>query len=714
VTPGIHHLRAAGTSLVLDARGTVVPGIIHWGADLGHLAPSALASLADASVPAVGPSSIDSPTRLSILPHAAEGWSGRPGIAGFHEGADVSALGLQRAPSFRLTSVDASDLSVTVLLDTTPGDGALSVEVRLELSPYGVLRERLTVHNRGATRYALTSLDAALPVAARARELLDFSGRWPRERQPQRRELGTGTWTRDARHGRPGHDNAFLMVAGTPGFGFRTGEVWGAHVAWSGDQRLWAESAATGHTLLGGGELLEPGEVRLAPGESFVSPWLVTAWSDAGLDGLAHRLHRTIRSSRDAARGPLTERKVMLNTWEAVYFDHDVDRLVELADAAADLGVERFVLDDGWMTGRTDDRRALGDWVVDPAKWPSGLHPLVDHVRARGMDFGLWVEPEMVSLDSAVAREHPEWVLGAGNADLPLPWRFQQVLDLANPDAFAHVHGQLAALLREYPIAYLKWDQNRDLLGGSAHRHTTATYRLMDALRDEFPGLEIESCSSGGGRVDLGVVEHTDRVWPSDTNDSLERQSIYRWTAGLVPPEYLGAHLGAPTAHTTGRTHELSFRLATALFGHAGIEWDVTTLGPDDRAAVAEWIGVYKRVRGLLHSGDVVRADPADPARWVHGVVAADAASAIFAVVAVAATRDASPPTATLPGLDPRREYRVTPLRLGAWPRTLQDAPPPWWADGSVTLGGGVLGTVGLPMPLLAPEQALVLEVVAV
>jgi len=699
----IHHLRAAGTSFVLDARGTGVPVIVHWGSDLGALSRAALESLADSQVPAVGPSSIDSPLRQSILPVMADGWSGRPGIAGHHERARSST------PAFSLSAVEPRESGLRITLDSA----ALSVRVDIELTPEGVLRQRLTVTNTGDAVYALASLDATLPIPGRARELLDFTGRWPRERQPQRRDLANGTWTRDARHGRPGHDNAFLMVAGTRGFGFRDGEVWGAHLAWSGDQRLWAESASTGHTLLGGGELLDPGEVRLATGESFESPWLVSAYSDAGLDGLARGFHRFIRSRR-----PLSTRKVMLNTWEAVYFDQSAERLIELADAAASVGVERFVLDDGWMIGRTDDRRALGDWIVDPVKWPLGLHPLVDHVLELGMDFGLWVEPEMVSLDSAVAREHPEWVLGAasavdgtGNGELPLPWRWQQVLDLANPEAFAHVFAQLSALLREYPISYLKWDQNRDLLGGSAHRHTTATYALMDALRDEFPGLEIESCSSGGGRVDLGVIERTDRVWPSDTNDSLERQAIYRWTAGLVPPEFLGAHLGAATAHTTGRTHELSFRLATALFGHAGIEWDVTTLEPAEHEAVAEWVAAYKQHRGLLHSGDVVRSDAGDAARWVHGVVATDASSALFAVVAMTATRDAVVGPATLPGLDPSRQYRVTPVRLGAWPRVVQDVPPPWWDAGEVTMSGRMLAGVGIPMPLLAPEQALVLHV---
>ena len=710
----IHHLRAAGTSFVLDARGTAVPAVIHFGADLGDLDASALEHLVDAQLPAVGPSSIDSALTQRIVPLMADGWSGRPGLAGFHEGSTIATVGAQHTAALRLREARRASHSISIELESIPpipGEPdatALVVEVVIELSAEGVLRQRLTLVNEGSSVYSLASLDATLPVPARAREVLDFTGRWPRERQPQRHELGIGTWTRDSRHGRPGHDAAFLLVAGTPDFGFRHGEVWASHLAWSGDQRLWAEASATGHALVGAGELFEPGEVRLQPGQSYASPWLVSAWADDGLDGLTRRLHGFVRSRRR-----LGERKLMPNTWEAVYFDHDLATLTRLAEAAARVGVERFVLDDGWMTGRTDDRRALGDWTVDADKWPDGLHPLLARVHALGMDFGLWVEPEMVSLDSDVARAHPEWVLGAGNAELPQPWRFQQALDLSNPDAFAHVHGQLAALLREYPIAYLKWDQNRDLLGGSAHRQTSACYRLMDSLRQEFPRLEIESCSSGGGRVDLGVLERTDRVWPSDTNDSLERQSIYRHTASLVPPEFLGVHLGAPTAHTTGRSHELSFRLATALFGHAGIEWDLTTANETELAAIGDWATFYRSQRHLLHTGVLVRADASDPARQVHGIVAPDASAAIFAVVTVAATRDSAVAPLTFPGLDPERTYRVRPVKLGQWPRVLQDAPPPWWSRGEITLAGRVLAELGLTMPLLLPEQALVLHFTA-
>jgi alpha-galactosidase len=672
---------------VLDARGTGVPVVLHWGADLGA---SDLEALADVLVPAIGPSSIDAAFRPSILPLLDEGWSGRQAL--------VTLPGQAR---LRLAGVDAGERSIRVSL----AGGGLAIEVRFALSAEGVLRESLTVTNVGGTHHTLLSVDATLPLPARATELLDFTGRWPRERQPQRRAITQGTWVRDSRHGRPGHDSAYLMVAGTAGFGFRSGEVWAAHVAFSGDQSLFTDATAMGHTLLGGGELLAPGEVRLAAGQSYTSPDVVFTWSNSGLDGIAARLHSSVRSTRRL--GP---RKVMLNTWEAVYFDHDLATLTRLADAAADVGVERFVLDDGWFLGRTDDRRALGDWTVDPVKWPQGLHPLIDHVRSRGMDFGLWVEPEMVSADSEVARSHPEWVVDAGG----LSWRFQHVLDLANPAAFAHVHGQLRALLLEYPIAYLKWDQNRDLLVGSAHEQTLATYRLMDALRTEFPGLEIESCSSGGARVDLGVIDRVDRVWPSDTNDALERQAIYRWSVGVVPPEFLGVHLGAGTAHTTGRTHELGFRLATALFGHAGIEWDLTRATPEELAAVSTWISVYKRHRALLHAGAVVRLDPHDASRSVHGVVAPDAASALFTVVQLSASDTAVPRPTTFAGLDAARSYRVTVVDVGAPARVIQDAPPPWFADGAVTLSGRALMEVGLPMPLLLPEQALVVEFSAI
>jgi alpha-galactosidase len=290
------------------------------------------------------------------------------------------------------------------------------------------------------------------------------------------------------------------------------------------------------------------------------------------------------------------------------------------------------------------------------------------------------------------------------------------VLDLANPHAFAYLLERLDALLSEYDIGYLKWDHNRDLIEAGrdgrpgVHAQTLAVYRLLDELRTRHPGVEIESCSSGGARVDLGILARTDRVWASDTNDALERQAIQRWTGLLLAPELVGAHVGPPRAHTTGRTHDLSFRVATALFGHFGIEWDVTSASADERAGLAEAIAFYKRVRGLLHGGEVVRCDHPDPAAYVHGVVAADRGEAVFAYVQLATSPSEVPGPARLEGLDPRRSYRVEPVSLAGGPRTGHAAPPPWFAVGGTTLSGRALAVAGLQMPVLMPEQALLLH----
>ena len=284
---------------------------------------------------------------------------------------------------------------------------------------------------------------------------------------------------------------------------------------------------------------------------------MIGSWGD-GLTELSHRFHDEWRQRPQHPRRP---RPVTLNTWEAVYFDHTLEKLTALADAAAGVGVERFVLDDGWFTGRRDDTAGLGDWFVDDAVWPTGLHPLVDHVTALGMEFGLWVEPEMVNPDSDLARAHPDWIL-RGRMSLPPAARQQQVLDLAHPEAYAYVAGRLHALLDEYPIAYLKWDHNRDLVdagtgpGGVARvrEQTLAVYRLLDELKSARPGLEIESCASGGARVDLGILDRTDRIWTSDSLDPIERLANQRYTALVVPPELMGMHLTSPVVHSSGRT----------------------------------------------------------------------------------------------------------------------------------------------------------------
>lgn len=698
MTDRVVHLRRDGVSVLLDASGPGAPAFLHWGGDLGAALPDPAAW-----VRPVPHSAVDVPLSTTLL----GGGLTAPALLGSRDGRDWS-------PRWSVAEVEADGSAASFRLDAA--DSALTLRSTLALDAHGVLTASHTLRNEGSEPYRLDRLGVVLPLAPRATELLDLTGRWARERHPQRHPLtAQGTWLRESRSGRTGHDATLLLVAGTTGFGNRSGEVWGAHLAWSGNHRCYAERRPDGRVVMGLAELLEPGEVVLAPGEEYATPTVHAAHSRAGLDGLSARLHRSIRGR---AGHPSTPRPVVLNTWEAVYFDQSLERLTRLADVAARVGVERFVLDDGWFRGRRRDTSGLGDWTVDRTVWPDGLGPLVAHVRGLGMDFGLWVEPEMVSRDSDLYRAHPDWVLRPGtDADvLPDEWRHQQVLDLTVPEAWQHVHDQLDALLSEHDIAFLKWDHNRDLVeAGHAGRpavraQTLAVYRLLDALRARHPGLEIESCASGGGRVDLAILARTDRVWPSDSNDALERATIQRWTQLLVPPELVGSHVGPPTAHTTGRTHDLSFRGAVALFGHLGIEWDIAGLDEDHLKALAGLVTTYRRHRGLLHRGDVVHADHPDPAVAVHGVVAPDRSEALMAYVALGTSATELPSRATLPGLDPDRSYAVAPVDTGGEPLTKQHQPPGWMAAGGFTASGRFLGEAGLQMPVLTPEQALVLH----
>ncbi|MDQ1628470.1 MAG: alpha-galactosidase [Actinomycetota bacterium] len=711
---GLLHLRASGVSLVLDLRDDGLPRVAHWGADLGDLDAAALESLALAVVPPATSNTLDDLGQLSVLPEHARGWFGAPGLSGHRAGADWS-------PLFRATSGERSTAGGTqrLVVEAVADAARLGLTLEVELTASGLVRMRGTVRNEhDRLPYTVDALMLALPVPSEANELLDLSGGHIRERTPQRQPFAVGARVRDNRRGRTGTDATLVVVAGAQGFGFRHGEVWGLHVGWSGNHRTYAERLNSGEAVLGGGELLLPGEVVLAPGESYAGPWLFASYAE-GLDQLSHRFHEWLRA-RAAHPTRSKPRPVVLNTWEAVYMKHDHERLYALADAAAEVGAERYVLDDGWFRHRRDDHAGLGDWFVDDAVYPQGLHPLIRHVRDLGLEFGLWVEPEMVNPDSDLARAHPEWIMATGGRQ-PMLSRHQQVLDLGNQAAYDYILERLDSLLSDHPIDYLKWDHNRDLQdaghqpGGEAgvHAQTRAVYRLMDELKRRHPGLEIESCSSGGGRVDLGVLEHADRVWASDSNDALERQRIQRWTGLLLPPEMVGSHIGPPHSHTTGRTHDLSFRAGTALFGHMGIEWDISSTTAEERAELRRWIALHKRFRDLLHRGTVVRADHPDPDVSLHGVVDRDGREGVFAVVSTGQRAWTRPGRVRLPGLLPGTPYRVSLLPPADTAPTNDTSAPPWLAAVPLVLAGSVLGNVGLELPGLYPEQLLLLHVAA-
>lgn len=599
-------------------------------------------------------------------------------------------------------------------LRLTASDGAAGLGLLTEVESLvgGSLRMRHTLTNTASTPYLLDGLEVVLPVADHLTEVLDFTGRHERERTPQRHRLTDGLWLREGRGGRPGLEAATMVVLGSPGFSTTHGDVFGVHVAWSGNSVLRVERSGASVTTVGGGELLQPGEVVLGEGASYSTPWVFFTAADDGLDGLAASLHTWQRS---LPTHPGTQ-PVLLNVWEAVYFDHDLDRLRGIADRAARVGVELFVLDDGWFGHRRDDTAGLGDWWVDDAVWPAdqgGLNPLIDHVRGLGMSFGLWFEPEMINPDSDLYREHPDWILATGDRE-PVQERSQQVLDLTRDDAWAHIYDRMHTILSAHDIDFVKWDHNRDLLeSGSAradgtaalHAQAEAFYRLLDTLRAAHPGVRWESCASGGGRIDLGVVERVERFWTSDMTDALARQQIQRWTGQLIAPELLGAHVSSPTSHSTGRTLTLDFRAATALFGSFGVEWDLNAASEDDLSQLTEWVQRYKALRGLLHSGRVVRPESADPAVLLHGVIATDRSEALIAHVAMDESAHNRGVTVRTPGLDPDASYALAwegPVDPAA---VSKSAPLP--AQGpteGVRRSGADLATRGFWIPRRRPE----------
>ena len=366
----------------------------------------------------------------------------------------------------------------------------------------------------------------------------------------------------------------------------------------------------------------------------------------------------------------------------------------------------------GWATGTSTN-----------TCWPDGLTPLADRVRALGMDFGLWVEPEMVNLDSDLARAHPEWVFqtehGPGIAS-----RHQHVLDLGHPEAYAYVVDSISALVEEYAIAYLKWDHNRPLVDAGhaptgrpgVRQQTLAVYRMMGELKQRHPGLEIESCCGGGGRVDLGIMEFADRVWVSDCIDAHERHRLVRWTGLTLPPELMGTHVGSGVDHTTGRRLDLDFRAGTAVWGHLGVEWDLTSADETDLNRLRAWISFHKEVRDLLHGGRVVNADLVDPALDLQGVVAQDGGRALYRLSALDHSLSSGTGLVALPGLDPERAYQVSTVTPAADSgssvhRRLNVAP---WTREGVRTSGRLLAQVGLRVPPLSVHELVLIHAEAV
>lgn len=535
-------------------------------------------------------------------------------------------------------------------------------------SKLDVITRSVRVVNQGREAVLLDRcLSACLTLPYEKQQMVTLHGSWARERGIQVQEIARGFQGTSSRRGISSHqEHPFLAVA-SPDAGQERGEVYAMHFVYSGNFLAQVQRDQFDQLRMVMGIHPEDFSWKLEPGEAFQAPEVVMVYSGEGLGGMTRTLHDLYRGH--LIRWPYGPRPVLLNSWEAAYFDFDEERLLEIAARAAGLGVELFVLDDGWFTNRPTDSGGLGDWEVDRKKLPCGLAGLAERLKKLGLDFGLWMEPEMVSMDSGLYREHPDWAIQTGRRR-PLLCRDQLVLDLGRPEVEEYVWEKISGTLHSAPVSYLKWDMNRPLTslgsgslppdrqGEVSHRYVLALYRLQQRLLDEFPELLLENCCSGGGRFDPGMLFYSPQIWCSDDTDAIERLSIQEGTAMLYPLSCIGSHVSICPNHLVGRVTPFHTRGVTALSGAFGYELDVTALAPEEARQIPKQIALHKDLWPLIQSGDYYRIASGRDGGWdCRMVVGKDRKEAAVIAVRVLDAPGQAPKRLRLQGLDAAGVY---------------------------------------------------------
>lgn len=698
-------LDGADTTLLLAARDDEIPTLLWLGQALPEtLDLNAIAQIGD--IP-IGMAKADTPVPLSLFPQESSGLDAPPALLAHRHGAGFA---------HRLTtrSVDcASEHLLVVLEDVSAG---IEVRLTLALDPVsGVLSITTDLRNTATTDLEVNRIaSGTLPLTREIDECLYLHGRWGLEFQTCRTPIGPQGLTLQNHRGRTSHEHFPGVICGSRSFNETQGSVLAAHLAWSGSHQTQICRLADGRACLQTGIALQPGELILAAGESYQTPsvYLATA---IGIRHASSQLHRYARS-HILPRWTRSERPVHANSWEALYFDHSSDKLFELIDAAKRIGAERFVLDDGWFRGRRNDDAGLGDWTIDRDIYPQGLHAVVERVRTNGMQFGLWFEPEMVNPDSDLYRQHPDWVLHATPYDTPLA-RNQLALNMDLPEVQRYLFDHMERLIDEYSIDYIKWDLNRDLvLAGDGtrnqmHLQPGGCYTLMARLNERFPGLEIESCASGGARADWGVLQHTGRVWTSDSIDALDRAAIQRGYSLFCPPEIMGAHVGHERAHLTGRSIDIHTRAIVALQGQFGYEVDARHLDADEHDTLQYYANLYKKHRCWIAESLTVRLDSSNPALLCSGLVARDKSRSLWFAIAGASVASAAPGNLYPEELNPDARYQLALVSGNRDDFASFCKHLPVWMEQPVTIQGATLMKFGLTLPIMPVQSALLIDV---
>ncbi|MGT2799692.1 alpha-galactosidase [Streptococcus marmotae] len=497
-------------------------------------------------------------------------------------------------------------------------------------------------------------------------------GRYAYEKEWTQTPLTSGRYEISSVRGASGHAQTPFLALADERITEDSGEIYSGHLVYSGNFKAFAETSPLHYTRWGIGLNDQAFSWRLEEHQSFQTPEALISYTDQGLAAMTQDSHNFIKYH--LVRSPFVDkvRPILINNWEATYFDFTEEKILELAKVASQTGIELFVLDDGWFGRRNDDESSLGDWFVNRQKLPNGLGGLAQSINDLGMEFGLWFEPEMISINSDLYRKHPDWAIGITGRD-PIYSREQLVLDLSQEQVCDYIIESVGSILESAPITYVKWDMNRNITSMPErlanneryefhHRYMLGLYRILEELTTRFPHILFESCSGGGGRNDLGMMYYMPQAWASDNTDAIGRLSIQEGTSLIYPVNSIGAHVSAVPNHQVGRVTPLETRGNIAMMGGAfGYELDLTSLEKEEIEEITEQVATYKSIRQTIQNGQFYRlARTSNTQSTIY--VNEDRSQAVFTFVKILAQPEAPLIQVRLKGLDPEVQYSCSQL----------------------------------------------------